>query len=328
MRRTDTTRGSPAAPFAVLALLALAAVLAACGQGAGGADTGPSVAEAQSGGAPAAVDEDMARDRAALGGDVLEETEATTGGGPEPGAPYALPAEQRIIKTGEISIEVERVATALGRVRALAFELGGYVGDSQAGTLDQSATLTLRIPASRFGDALIALRELDGEVISEATREQDVTTQIVDIEARIANLEASEASYRILLDRAERIDDVLAVQSRLDEVRGQIEQLKAQLENVTGQADLSTLTVTLIPQAQPIDVQSEAWDPGAELDRAIASLVGMGQGIASGLIWFVVVWVPILLILVVFALLALRGVLEFRRRAPVATAVAGEGPDA
>lgn len=316
MRRTDTPRRAFRAPL-LLALITLAAILAACGQAGGGADAadfdadlGQTVVEGE------ALDEAAARD-----------AETSTGGGPEPGVPNALPAEQRIIKTGEIAIEVETVSTALARVRALAIELGGYVGDSQAGTLDQSATLTLRIPAGRFGDALIALHELEGEVISEATREQDVTTQIVDLEARIANLEASEASYRLLLERAERIEDILAVQSRLDEVRGQIEQLKAQLENVTGQADLSTLTVSLIPRAQPLETQSENWDPGADLDRALASLVGMGQGIASGLIWFVIVWVPILLILAVLALLALRGVLELRRRVPGAAA-AGDGPTA
>lgn len=318
MRRTDITGGTTrAAPFAVLALLALVVLLAACG--AGGAISGGQDAGAQAGEPDEAAE-------AAGGADFADEatrdaeTGASGGGGPESGVPNALPADQRIIKTGEIAIEVERVATELARVRALAIELGGYVGDSQAGTLDQSATLTLRVPANRFGDALIALRELDGEVISEATREQDVTTQIVDLAARIANLEASEASYRLLLERAERIDDVLAVQARLDEVRGQIEQLKAQLDNVTGQADLSTLTVTLIPRAQPIDVQSEAWDPRAEVGRAIASLVGIGQGLASGLIWFVVVWVPVLLILALLATLALRGVLEVRRRTPSVSA--------
>lgn len=312
MRRTDGSRHRARLPL--LALIPVVAMLAACGQGSSGAapagfdaDTGRTVVEGE------------ARDEAGENGG-----ESTARGGPEAGVPNALPAEQRIIKTGEIAVEVERVATALARVRALALDLGGYVGNSQAGTLDQSATLTLRIPANRFGDALIALRELDGEVISEATREEDVTTQIVDLEARIANLQASEASYRLLLERAERIDDVLAVQSRLDEVRGQIEQHKAQLENVTGQADLSTLTVTLIPRPQPIETQSATWDPGAELDRALASLVGMGQGLASGLIWFVIVWVPILLILAVLALLALRGVLELRRRVPVGAA--GDGP--
>ena len=320
MRQNDTPRRVFRVAPRLMALIAFVAILAACGQ-------------ASSGAAPGDVDSDLGRtvfdgeapdEAAEAGGDATAER-GRDAGGPEAGVPNALPAEQRIIKTGEIAIEVERVATALARVRALATELGGYVGDSQAGTLDQSATLALRIPAGRFGDALIALRELDGEVISEATREQDVTTQIVDLEARIANLEASEASYRILLERAERIDDVLAVQSRLDEVRGQIEQHKAQLENVTGQADLSTLTVTLIPRPQPIEMQSQTWDPGAELDRAIASLVAMGQGLASGLIWFVIVWVPILLILAVLALVALRGVLELRRRVPVAAPRDGSG---
>jgi Domain of unknown function (DUF4349) len=301
------TRATPVRTPLLLALLVVAAILAACGAQGGDA------------GAPG-FDGDLGR--TLVEGAPIEETEggdadATVGGGPEPGVPNALPADQRIIKTGEVAIEVETVSTALARVRALAVELGGYVGDSQAGTLDQSATLTLRIPATRFGDALVALHELDGEVIAEATREQDVTSQIVDLEARIANLEASEASYRLLLDRAERIEDVLAVQSRLDEVRGQIEQLKAQLENVSGQADLSTLTVTLIPRPQPIATQSENWDPGAELNKALASLVGLGQGIANGVIWFVIVWVPILLILAILALVALRGVLELRRRIPM-----------
>ena len=316
MRRTDTTWRAPfRARSRLLALIAFVALLAACGQGGTGA--GP--AELDPGPGRGVVDAEAMDEGAAGDGGTA------TGGGPQAPEPNALPAAQRIIKTGEIAIEVDGVATALARVRALALELGGYVGDSQAGTLDQSATLTLRIPANRFGDALIALRELDGEVISEATREQDVTSQIVDLEARIANLEASEASYRILLERAERIDDVLAVQSRLDEVRGQIEQHKAQLENVSGQADLSTLTVTLIPSPQPIADQSETWDPGAELNRAIASLVAMGQGLANGLIWFVIVWVPILLVLAVLALVALRGVLELRRRVPVAAGRDGSG---
>jgi len=316
MRRTDIPRRTTRTHISLLiALIVAAAILAACGA-QGGGDAGPADFDAQ--GRSTVVD-GAALDEAAVG-----DRDVPAGGGPESGVPNALPAEQRIIKTGEVAIEVETVSTALARVRALAIELGGYVGDSQAGTLDQSATLTLRIPANRFGDALVQLHELEGEVIAEATREQDVTSQIVDLEARIANLEASEASYRLLLDRAERIEDVLAVQSRLDEVRGQIEQLKAQLENVAGQADLSTLTVTLIPRAQPIDAQSQSWDPGAELNKALASLVGMGQGIANGLIWFVIVWVPILLILAVLALVALRGVLELRRRLPVAAA--GEKP--
>jgi hypothetical protein len=241
------------------------------------------------------------------------------------GQQLAAPIEQRIIKTGEIGIEVDGVPDAVARLRGLALELGGYVGGSQAGTRDEAATLTLRIPAARFDEALARLHDL-GEVVSEATREDDVTGQIVDLEARIANLRASEASYRELVARAERIEDVLAVQARLDQVRGEIEQLAAQAAQLAERADLATLTVVLIPRAEPVEAQAAAWDPGAELSQATAAVVGIGQGLASAAIWFVVVWIPVLLVLAVVVLLARRGVLEVRRRLPAPTLARTEGP--
>ena len=250
-----------------------------------------------------------------------EEPAASPGSGPdrdEGAPPLAAPIEQRIVKTGEVTLEVENVGEALGQVRAMAVELGGYVGGSQAGTLDDRATLTIRIPAATFEDALARLHGMDAELVAEATREQDVTGQVVDLAARIENLQASEASYRELVARAERVEDILAVQSRLDQVRGEIEQLTAQLEALEGQAALSTLTITLVPRATPVATTTEAWDPAAQLDRALASVVGIGQGLLDGLIWFVVVWLPILLVLALLGLVALRGVLEVRRRMPAA----------
>ena len=123
---------------------------------------------------------------------------------------------------------------------------------------------------------------------------------------------------------AERVDDILAVQSRLDEVRGQIEQLTAQLEALGGQAALSTLTITLVPRATPVATTTEAWDPGGQLDRALASLVGIGQGLLDALIWLIVVWVPVLLILALIGLVVMRGVLEVRGRMPMAARAAGD----
>lgn len=233
----------------------------------------------------------------------------------------ADPVERQIIKTGEITLQVSNVANALGRVRAMALQLGGYVGGSQAGTLEDAATLTLRIPAARFDDALAGLHGLDAKVVAEATRESDVSSQIVDLEARIANLEASEASYRALLERAQKVEDILAVQSRLDQVRGEIEQLKAQHKDISGQADLATLTVTLTPVAAPVQKQAETWDLGAQLSEAVATLVGIGQAVASALIVFVIVWLPVLLVLGIVALVLLRGVLEARRRLPIVAPV-------
>lgn len=314
MRRADRW------PIAVALLMLIMTV--ACGAqsaavpGASAAAAAPDGAAGGLGAASAGTGEEPAAD------------EETAGGGPATGNGNAAPIEQRIIKTGEVSVEVADVPTAVGRVRAFALELGGYVGGSQAGSGDQGATLTLRVPAARFDEALERLRDLDGEVIAEATRESDVTRQIIDLGARIANLEASEASYRVLLERAERIDDVLAVQSRLDAVRGEIEQLEAQLQEIEGDADLSTLTVSLIPAAEPVAEQTKTWDVGSEVQGALATLVGIGQGLLNVAIWFGIVWLPVLLVLCILALLALRAVLEVRRRLPLAPEPASAGGDA
>lgn len=302
---------SRAAAWPVLASLLLTLIIAGCGGAASQAGDGMQGGDGMGVPAPSFAAAD-GEDAAGAPGE-----ETTTGGGPVSGEGYAAPIEQRIIKTGEVSVEVADVPAAVGRVRAFVLELGGYVGGSQAGSNDQGATLTLRVPAANFDAALERLRGLDGEVIAEATRESDVTRQIVDLGARIANLEASEASYRVLLERAERIDDVLAVQSRLDGVRGEIEQLEAQLQEIEGDADLSTLTVSLIPVAQPVTEVTTAWDVGREFNAALASLVGIGQGLLNGLIWFGIVWLPVLLVLSILAMLALRGVLEVRRRLPL-----------
>ena len=301
------------------ALAALLLILVACGGDAGiFENVGTNLGAVDQG--ERAESADGAAEQPAEGGGV-------TGPDDVAAPPLAAPIEQRIVKTGEITLEVEQVGEALGRVRALAVELGGYVGGSQAGTLDDRASLTIRIPAAAFDEAIARLHEMDADVLAEATREQDVTGQVVDLEARIDNLRASETSYRELVARAERVEDILAVQSRLDDVRGQIEQLTAQLDAIEGQAALSTLTITLVPEAAPIVEQTEAWDPGAQLDRALASLMGIGQGMLDGLIWFAVVWLPILLVLSFIVLIALRGVLEVRRRLPVARQDPGPAPD-
>lgn len=247
------------------------------------------------------------------------------GGQPDP-APFADLAERKIIKTGEITLEVESVGAAVGEVRAMAVVVGGYVGDSRAGNEDDPATLTLRIPAERFENALERLRAMDGEVRAEATGEVDVTSSIVDLEARIRNLEASERQYRTLVERAQQVDEILQVQSRLDDVRGQIEQHKAQLEQFNGLAALSTLTVTLVPVTRPIEVAAEGWDPGATFDAAIATLVGLGQGVTDLLIWLGIVVLPLVLLTGLVLLLALRLGPPIRRR--LAAPVGEERPPA
>jgi hypothetical protein len=244
------------------------------------------------------------------------------GGADKPGgAPVSFEdlANRQIIKSGELTIEVESVSSTVGAIRAMALELGGYVGGSQAGNADEAATLTLRLPAARFDDALTRLHELDGEVTAEATREQDVTGSVVDLEARIRNLNASEAQYRSLLNRASDIEDILTIQARLDEVRGQVEQLQAQLDQLSELASLSTLTVTVVPVVGPVEETAAAWDPKAIFDSAVAALVALGQSLAAVGIWLAILGLPLALTLALVAWIALRVLPAIRRKVPATT---------
>ena len=298
LRSRPHSRRRFAAIGGVFMLLTL--VLAACGAGAGVGAPGDNL-----GGQPAPDARQDGDGAEAPGGEAP---------GQDGGVAFEDLADRQIVKTGEITLEVESVASAVGSVRAMALQLGGYVGGSQAGTADDAATLTLRIPAARFDDALQRLRELDGEVTAEATREQDVTGSVVDLEARIRNLDASEIQYRALLDRATDIEDILTIQARLDEVRGQIEQHQAQLDQLSELASLATLTVTLVPAEAPVEEATSTWDPGAIFDSAVAALVGLGQALAAAAIWLVILGLPLAVALGILVWVGLRVGPVARRR--------------
>ncbi|HEY7737539.1 MAG TPA: DUF4349 domain-containing protein [Candidatus Limnocylindria bacterium] len=207
------------------------------------------------------------------------------------------PADRSIIRTGEITVQVDDVATTTGAVRALALELDGFISSSFQGEFEDSATLTMRIPADRFDEAIQAIHDLDGEIKAEATREEDVTAVVIDLEARLENLRAAEEQYRTLLDRATDIDDILAIQNQLFQVRGEIESMQAQLDYYTDQVELATLTVTVTPVPEPVEQVSEDFDPAAIVQEALASLVGLGQQLVEFGIWFVIVGLPALLVI-------------------------------
>jgi len=287
---------TPRAIF-VIAIALLALVLSAC-QGAGFTN----VAQNLNGGQPGdATGRDLVPGAAAP-----DEAGGVTGEGADQGQ-----ADRSIIKTGEITVEVDNVAETTGAIRALALELDGYISSSFQGESAESATLTMRIPADRFDDALAAIHELGGDVKSEATREEDVTATVVDLEARLTNLRAAEVEYRELMDRAERVEDILAIQNQLFQVRGEIEAMQAQLEYFNDQAAMATLTVSIIPGA--VEQATTDFDPGAIVQEAVAQLVGFGQWLVSAGIWFVIVGLPALVVLGIALFIGIR---VMRRVAP------------
>jgi uncharacterized protein DUF4349 len=216
--------------------------------------------------------------------------------------------DAKIVRTGSIELQVKDVPKAVQVARDGIRAMGGYIGASQTGTLgdDPVATITYRIPVDRWEDALDLLRGLAGQttkVLSEQTQAVEVTGAVVDLEARIRNLRASETALQDIAAKATRVSDVLEVQAQLTNVRGEIEQLNGQLKELTDRAAFATLTANFGTPVVAVDVAAKGWEPAKVVDEATASLVNILQALTTAGIWFVIVWVPILVVLGVIGLI-------------------------
>ena len=229
---------------------------------------------------------------------------------------YAAGAQDLlIIKQGEMVLQVGGIDAALTSATQLITGLGGYASGSDRsgdGESDQ-ASISYRIPASKWDEALAGLRKLGTKVLAERSGTQDVTDQVVDLGARIKNLQTTETALQSIMARATEIKDVLAVQAELTSVRGQIEQLTAQKTNLEQQAAMSTLTVTFSLKPDPILASSTQFDPSSQVDQAVASLVSVLQSVASAGIWFAIVWLPILIVLGILAVVVIWVARRFSR---------------
>jgi hypothetical protein len=300
---------------AVLSFFLIAAFVAACGSaasapGIGGAP-GASAGPAAGGGTTGGTDEEPAGND---GGGTPNGNGSGNGNGNGSGE-EPLPAPQQgllIIKNGAIAIQVEGIDAALTSANQQMSSLGGYAAGSDRSGDDKSdqASVTYRIPAARWEEALASLRALGIKVLNERSSTEDVTTRVVDLGARIKNLQATETALQAVMTRATEIKDILTVQAELTKVREQIETLTAEKTNLEGLAAYSTLTVTFSLKPNPVLTEQQGFDPATEVDGASATLVGMLQGLATAGIWFGIVWVPILLGLAVIVAI---GIWIFRR---------------
>ncbi|HEY2887987.1 MAG TPA: DUF4349 domain-containing protein [Candidatus Limnocylindrales bacterium] len=229
-----------------------------------------------------------------------------------------------IVRTGSISIEVPKVDPALLQVRTAILALGGYVSDSdQSNDVNSAmASVTYRIPVARWQDALDAITGIAAKVDSAKSNATEVTGQVLDLGARIDNLKTTELALQAIMARATKISDVLAVESQLSDVQGQIEQLSTQQAHLKDSASLATLTVLFALPPTPETIQtSRGWDPGAQLDEASSALLGIGQALASAGIWLVVVGLPVGLAILIVLALAFFLARRIRRSGPPAQVI-------
>jgi len=210
--------------------------------------------------------------------------------------------DRKIVKNGSIVLEVNDITTAMTGVAEVAKDLDGYVVSSNKwGDIDvTSGQISIRVPSDRFDEAFDRLRKLAVNVPSESTNSQDVTEQYTDLQAQLRNLESTEAQYLEILKKAEKVEDILAVQRELSSVRGQIEQIKGRILYIERTSDTALIDVNL-QKVKPIG--GTKWSALETLKSAARGLVSFGKVLADILIWLAIfspVWIIILVVVLYF----------------------------
>lgn len=194
-----------------------------------------------------------------------------------------------LLRAGDLSLLVTRgsLLSTVDRITAMTRGMGGYVMSSALGSespgmpgpieplpLDSGtapsanaesantigtnpyATLTLRVPERDF-DASVKRFAALGEVRSVSTSSEDVTSQYVDLQARLRHYRAVERRLVRFLAATDNVNQMLAVQDRIDDVQLTIERLSAQLKSLRETTTYGTLSIFLrekgVPQAGSID---------------------------------------------------------------------------
>ena len=162
----------------------------------------------------------------------------------------AAAPQRRVIRDATIGIVVGDIAAAVRGLQALVDGIpGAFVASADVRDDDPRSvsTVTLRAPVERFDEVRGLVREQGSEVVNEEVGGRDVTAEFTDLEARLRTAEATERQLLDILATAQTVSDTLEVQRELLEVRSRIEVLQGQLNLLSNQTDLATITVRLHP---------------------------------------------------------------------------------
>lgn len=275
---------------ALAAALALTAALAGCGSAGGGSDAAPG---------ETAATESFSMDNAALAAD---------GGGAATLTPQATgESARKIIYNADLSLESTDFDAARTALTDAVEANGGYISYSDlsgsAEDQDRYSHYTVRIPADSYRNFLEAVSGA-ANVLSVSESAEDITSEYIDVEARIASLENQRSRLNELADTAETTADLLEIESQLSDVQYQLESYTRQRSWMDDQVQYSTVDIrlsevkTLTPET-PVGFAEEAGRAFLDGWEAFSLFI---KGLVLGLIY---AW-PAVLIVVIVVIVVVR----------------------
>ena len=219
-------------------------------------------------------------------------------------APASSLVAPHIAKTANLTLYVSDVDAAAAKIGALAHREGGDVFALDVSS--QTGNIEVRVPVENFDATMSAVARV-GNVRERVSSAEVFSANITDSSAKLRNLRRTEGDILHIMDRSGTVEQVLNVENQLSDVRGQIEQLEADIKSMRQRVAYSTITAELDAEPATVQVQPSA---GAQLvnqwNDAVAHLGRLSLSIVAIVMWLVVFAPYIAIPVVIVWLLARR----------------------
>lgn len=232
---------------------------------------------------------------------------------------------QKLIYTYNYSVETKDFDSFYEKVSKKTEQVGGYVESSETSGsisdgINRNANLTLRIPADQM-QQIISFLDSDSNVTYQSRSSENVTLQYVDTQSHLKALRVEQETLMQLMEKADKLKDVIALQSQLTQIRYEIESYESQLRTYDNLVEYSTLYLSITEVERTTNVATSKTSFFEEISSRFSdNLYAVGQWLRATAIWLissVPILLPLAAMITAAVLLAKRKFGRRYRYAPV-----------
>lgn len=200
-------------------------------------------------------------------------------------------AGQKLIKDVSMSVETKTFDDFINELTTQIGSLGGYVenSDVSGGSYQyenyRSGYIVARIPAERL-DGFVKIVKERGNVIRTSEQTTDVTLQYVDTESRLKALKIEQETLMTLLENATKMEDIIAIQSQLTQVRYEIESKESQIRTYDNLVNYSTVRIDITEVQRETQVETKSFSNQIKA-KLSDNLYAIKEGFKNFLIEFI-----------------------------------------
>lgn len=228
----------------------------------------------------------------------------------------ALPSDRKLITTVNMEAETEDLDAMLVHINSKIAALNGYMesqeiynGSAYSSYRHRNASMTIRIPAENLSQFVDMVSD-NCNIISNYRTSEDVTLQYVSLESKITALEIEQERLLVLLEQADNMEDLLTIESRLTDVRYDLEQIHSQLRVMENRVNYSTINLYLSEVVEYTEVEEEPETFGQRVAEGFTTSV---KGVWNGIVEFVIFLISALPYLVLLGAIAVVVILIIRK---------------